>query len=131
MAALNKDTRLIMTILFVGSISGTNVYFYANYGASFPYTPFAHAVLFGLLTVGAIMGLKAIFDLVANEKIEMWLLDRRLANYWERKNKEEQQRQKIRESMRQTNQQILQYQQPIVSYQEPEIGNEFLAAIKE
>ena len=35
MAALNQDTRLIMTILFVGTVSGANVYFYANYGINF------------------------------------------------------------------------------------------------
>ena len=51
MAALNQDTRLIMTILFVGTVSGANVYFYANYGVNFPYTTLAHATLFGLITV--------------------------------------------------------------------------------
>ena len=44
-----------MTILFVGTVSGANVFFYATYGTNFPYTPLAHSVLFGLITVGAIM----------------------------------------------------------------------------
>ena len=61
MAAMDKDTRLVMTILFVGAVSGTNVYFYSAYGAELPFTNFAHAVLFGFLTVGGIMGLKACF----------------------------------------------------------------------
>jgi hypothetical protein len=134
MAALNKDTRLIMTILFVGSMSGVNVYFYANYGADLPWTHFSHALLFGLLTVGAIMGMKAVFDLLANDRIELYLLDRRIKAYWERKQREEQQRQKIRDTMMQTQRfapQMTQYAPSISTYQEPEIGNEFLAAIKE
>ena len=48
MAALNTDTRLVMTILFVGAVSGVNVYFYAQYGVGFPYTVEAHAILFGI-----------------------------------------------------------------------------------
>ena len=36
MAALNNDTRLVMTILFVGTVSGANVYFYSAYGLNFP-----------------------------------------------------------------------------------------------
>ena len=134
MAALNKDTRLIMTILFVGSMSGVNVYFYANYGGDLPWTHFSHALLFGLLTVGAIMGMKAVFDLLANDRIELYLLDRRIKAYWERKQREEQQRQKIRDTMMQTQRfapQMNQYTPSISTYQEPEIGNEFLAAIKE
>ena len=58
MAAMDKDTRLVMTILFVGAVSGTNVYFYSAYGGELPFSNFAHAVLFGFLTVGGIMGLK-------------------------------------------------------------------------
>ncbi len=132
MASLNKDTRLIMTILFVGSMSGVNVYFYANYGAELPWTHFSHALLFGLLTVGGIMGMKAIFDLFANDRIELYLLDRRIKAYWERKQREEQQRQKIRDTMIQTQRFAPQFNTPsITTYQEPEIGNEFLAAIKE
>ena len=37
MAALNQDTRLVMTILFVGALSGTNVWAYAAFGMNFPY----------------------------------------------------------------------------------------------
>ena len=62
MPALEQDTRLIMTILFVGTVSGANVFFYAEYGVNFPYSHFEHALLFGLITVGAIMCLKAIFE---------------------------------------------------------------------
>ena len=95
MAVLNKDTRLIMTILFVGALSGANVFFYANFGISFPHGILAHSILFGLMTVGAIMIMKAVFDLVLNDRIEMWLLDRKIAAYWERKARDEQQRQKL------------------------------------
>ncbi len=128
MAALNKDTRLIMTILFVGAMSGTNVYFYANFGSSFPYTAFAHAILFGLLTVGSVMGMKAIFDLAINDRIELYLLDRRIKAYWDRRTREEQQRQKIRETMN-MNQMSLNYMAP--SYESSEISNEFLATVEQ
>ena len=37
MPSIDTDTRLIMTILFVGSVSGVNVYFYTQYGVDFPY----------------------------------------------------------------------------------------------
>ena len=55
MPALEQDTRLVMTILFVGTVSGANVFFYAEYGVNFPYSHFEHALLFGLITVGGIM----------------------------------------------------------------------------
>ena len=104
MAAINKDTRLVMTILFVGAVSGMNVYFYANYGAELPWTHLSHAVLFSLLTIGGIMGIKAFFDLIMNDRMELYLLDRKIKFYWEKKQREEQQRQKVMESMRQHNQ---------------------------
>ena len=101
MAAINKDTRLVMTILFVGAVSGMNVYFYANYGAELPWTHLSHAVLFSLLTIGGIMGIKAFFDLIMNDRMELYLLDRKIKFYWEKKQREEQQKQKVMESMRQ------------------------------
>ena len=101
MAAINKDTRLVMTILFVGAVSGMNVYFYANYGADLPWSKLSHAVLFSLLTIGGIMGIKAFFDLVMNDRMELWLLDRKINMYWEKKNRENQQKQKITDHMRQ------------------------------
>ena len=88
MPALSQDTRLVMTILFVGALSGTNVFAYAQFGTGFPYGPLAHSVLFGLGTIGAIMVMKAIFDLVLNDKIEMWLLDRKIAAFWEKEKQE-------------------------------------------
>ena len=100
MAAINKDTRLVMTILFVGAVSGMNVYFYANYGADLPWTKLSHAVLFSLLTIGGIMGIKAFFDLIMNDRMELWLLDRKIKTYWEKRAREEQQKQKVMESMR-------------------------------
>ncbi len=100
MAAIKSDTRLIMTILFVGSISGANVYFYAQFGPSFPFTAFSHAILFGLITVGAIMVMKSLFDLTMNDRMEMYLLDRQVRFYWERKGKESEQRQKVLESIK-------------------------------
>ncbi len=127
MAALNTDTRLVMTILFVGALSGTNVWAYANFGTNFPYTSLAHATLFGLGTIGMIMVMKAIFDLALNDKIEMWLLDRKIAAYWERKARDEQQRQKMRESAKQYN---TTFYQPAQQEEDNSVGNEFLAALQ-
>ena len=122
MAAINKDTRLVMTILFVGAVSGMNVYFYANYGADLPWSKLSHAVLFSLLTIGGIMGIKAFFDLIMNDRMELWLLDRKIKTYWEKKAREEQQKQKVMESMRSQG-----YFNNNSSYSQPqEIGIEFL-----
>tara|TARA_B100000963_G_scaffold360182_1_gene390090 strand:+ start:1005 stop:1400 length:396 start_codon:yes stop_codon:yes gene_type:complete len=131
MPALQHDTRLVMTILFVGTVSGANVFFYASYGTSFPYTTLSHATLFGLITVGAIMILKAVFDLALNEKIEMYLLDRRVNHFWAQKRKEEEQKGKIRETMK--NYTTTYNTQPQFSSQMDTdgIGNEFLAAIEQ
>jgi hypothetical protein len=131
MPALEHDTRLVMTILFVGTVSGANVFFYANYGVGFPYTILAHAVLFGLITVGSIMILKAVFDLALNDKIEMYLLDKRVTHYWAQKQKEEQQKGKIRDTMKNSNITFNQQPQLVPSYSENEVGNEFLAAIQQ
>lgn len=120
-----------MTILFVGTVSGANVYFYANYGAELPWTALSHAFLFGLLTVGGIMGLKAAFDLVMNDKMELWLLDRRMKHYFERKQRDAQHRQKIVETMRQQPNVMLPYQPGYETPPSDSIGNEFLAAIEQ
>jgi len=122
MAAINKDTRLVMTILFVGAVSGMNVYFYANYGAELPWTKLSHAVLFSLLTIGGIMGIKAFFDLIMNDRMELWLLDRKIKTYWEKKAREEQQKQKVMESMRAQGY----FNQGSYNNQGQEIGIEFL-----
>lgn len=127
MAVLNQDTRLVMTILFVGALSGANVFAYATFGTGFPYGPIAHSVLFGLGTIGAIMVMKALFDLALNDKIEMWLLDRKIGAFWERKARDEQQRQKMRESAKQYN---TTFYQPIQQEEENSVGNEFLAALQ-
>jgi hypothetical protein len=97
------DTRLVMTILFVGAVSGVNVYFFATFGAEFMsiYGPYTLAILFGVLTVGGIMILKSLFDLVLNEYIEDFLLQRSINTYWARKAKDEENRKRVRESMRQ------------------------------
>tara|TARA_Y100001972_G_scaffold102893_1_gene128765 strand:- start:1425 stop:1811 length:387 start_codon:yes stop_codon:yes gene_type:complete len=127
MAVLNQDTRLVMTILFVGALSGANVFAYATFGTGFPYGPIAHSVLFGLGTIGAIMVMKALFDLALNDKIEMWLLDRKIGAFWERKARDEQQRQKMRESARQYN---TSFYTPPTQEDENTVGNEFLAALQ-
>ena len=116
-----------MTILFVGTLSGANVFVYANFGVSFPYTTLAHAFLFGLGTIGAIMVMKAIFDLALNDKIEMWLLDRKIKAYWERKSRDEQQRQKMRESARQYN---TNFYANTANEEVNEVGREFLATLQ-
>jgi len=100
MAAINKDTKLVMTIMYVGAMAGMNVYFYSVYGVELPFTAFTHAVLFSLITVGVIMMQKAIFDMVVNERLEMWLLNRKIDLYWEKKKRDESQKQKIRETMK-------------------------------
>ena len=128
MPALSQDARLVMTILFVGALSGTNVWAYAQFGTGLPYGALAHSVLFGLGTIGAIMVMKAVFDLILNDKIEMWLLDRKIAAFWERKARDEQQRQKMRESARQYNTNIY---QGISEEEENTVGNEFLAALQQ
>ncbi len=138
MAALNNDTRLVMTILFVGTISGANVYFYSAYGLNFPYTPIAHAVLFGLITVGGIMVMKALFDLSLNDKIEIRLLDRQIEAHFQRVAREQQIRQKLRESMKQYGvnkreawNNTFPSETPTASFEESQIPNEFLATIQQ
>lgn len=100
MPSIDTDTRLIMTILFVGSVSGVNVYFYTQYGVDFPYGGYAHGVLFGIITIGAIMIMKAAFDLMLHDIIEDRLLQRNIDNYWFRKARDEENRKRVRESMR-------------------------------
>lgn len=132
MAALNRDTRLIMTILFVGVVSGANVYFYAEFGLNFPYTTMAHGVLFGLITVGAILCMKALNDLALNDKIESYLLDRRITAYWNIKSKEEEQRKRMQESLKnfQTDYNTTRVPQIQSNYETEGIGNEFLSALQ-
>ena len=129
MAVLSQDTRLVMTILFVGALSGTNVWAYATFGMNFPYGALAHSVLFGLGTIGVIMVMKALFDLSLNDRIEMWLLDRKIVAYWERKARDEQQRQKMRESARQFGGNTPFYQ-PVEPAEENTVGSEFLATLQ-
>jgi hypothetical protein len=126
MAALDKDTRLIMTIMYVGAMAGMNVYFYSVYGADLPFSAVTHAVLFGLITVGVIMLQKAIFDMVINERFEMWLLNRKIDLYWEKKQRDERQRQKIMESVKNRN--MGYYQGPSQTYDE--VSESFLATIE-
>ncbi len=72
------------------------------------------------------MVMKALFDLALNDRIELWLLDRKIAAYWERKARDEQQRQKMRESARQYNTNFYAPAQEDTN----EVGNEFLAALQ-
>lgn len=133
MAALNADTRLIMTILFVGVVSGANVFFYAQYGSNFPYTHLAHGVLFGLITVGAILIMKAVNDLFLNDYIEQGLLDRRIESYWKMKNKEEQQRKRMQDSLKTFQTDYNTTRVPEISTynsNENELGAEFLASLQ-
>ncbi|UVF62567.1 hypothetical protein QKV95_gp090 [Poseidoniales virus YSH_150918] len=115
-----------MTILFIGVVSGANVFFYAKFGLDFPYTILSHSILFGLITVGSIMCLKAIFDVSLNDRIEMYLLDQRIKAYWERKNKEEQQKNKIRETMKNQNY----ITPPRLETDQNAVSNEFLAQLQ-
>lgn len=131
--ALNHDTRLIMTILFVGTVSGANVFAYAKFGLNFPYTILMHGVLFGLITVGSIMVMKALFDMALNDKIEMYLLDRRISAYWERIAKDEQQRKKMQESLKSFQSENQTKRIPMVSqptYEGDSVGADFLATLQ-
>jgi len=105
MPSLEDDTRLVMTILFVGAVSGVNIYFYTQYGFLFPYAGYSHALLFGILTIGGIMILKAVFDLALFDRIEDALLQRKIDQYWARKQREEENRKRVRDTMRQYEQQ--------------------------
>ena len=137
MPALEHDTRLVMTILFVGTVSGANVFFYANYGIDFPYTTLAHSALFGLITVGGIMVMKALFDLSLNDRIEIRLLDRQIEAHFQRVAREQQIRQKLRESMKQYGVSKREAwnnvypETPTASFEESQIPNEFLATIQQ
>ena len=134
MAALNNETRLVMTILFAGTLSGSAVFFYAKYGTEIPYSPMVHAILFGLTTVGVIMIMKAMFDLFLNDRIELWLLDRKIEAYWSRKQRDAEQFAKMRESA-QTYNSVMgsKIQPPTLSANTDsvgEIGHEFLASLQ-
>jgi len=132
MPALEKDTKLVMTILFVGAISGTNVYFYAKYGDLISFNEYAHALIFGLMTVGGILVMKALFDLAINDKIEIFLLDRRIAAYWNKKSRDEQQRDRIRQTMNQYNPLQAQYVPIPPSPEEAQrVPTSFLAQIEQ
>ena len=135
MAALSQDTRLIMTILFVGTVRGANVYFYSAYGLNFPYGALAHSVLFGLITVGGIMVMKALFDLSLNDKIEIRLLDRQIENHFQRLQREEQIKSKLQDSMKQFGTVRRENWRSGVmateEYDDNTIGNEFLATIQQ
>jgi len=129
MAVLNQDTRLVMTILFVGAVSGANVFAYAQIGIGFPYGALAHSVLFGLGTIGAIMVMKALFDLALNDKIEMWLLDRKITAFWERRARDEQQRRKMTESAKQYNT-TFPYANAQTEVDDNTVSNDFLAVLQ-
>tara|TARA_R100001480_G_scaffold20745_4_gene30530 strand:+ start:1388 stop:1798 length:411 start_codon:yes stop_codon:yes gene_type:complete len=136
MAALSQDTRLVMTILFVGTVSGANVYFYSAYGLNFPYGALAHSVLFGLITVGGIMVMKALFDLSLNDKIEIRLLDRQIENHFQRLQREEQIKSKLQDSMKQFGTVRREnWRNGVMAttedYDDNTIGNEFLATIQQ
>lgn len=102
MPSIDTDTRLVMTVLFVGAVSGVNVYFFSQYGSTFvsAYGPYPVAMIFGVLTVGGIVILKALFDLMINDYIEDFLLQRQINAYWNRKARDEENRKRVRESFR-------------------------------
>jgi len=120
MPSIDTDTRLVMTILFVGAVSGTNIYFYNQYGITFPYGQLEHALLFGIVTVGGIMCIKAFFDLFMNDYIEEWLLQRRIDAYWARKAREEENRKRVRDTMRTFQQNFGMYGDSNLPKMEPE-----------
>ena len=124
MPSLEDDTRLVMTILFVGAVSGVNIYFYTQYGFMFPYAGYTHALLFGILTIGGIMILKAVFDLTLFDRIEDVLLQRKIDAYWARKQKEEENRKRVRDTMRQYDQQYGNFN-PALNNPMPQFGQSY------
>ena len=131
MPALGKDTKLVMTILFVGAVSGVNVFFYAEYGNLLAFSNYAHATVFALMTIGGILVMKAIFDLALNDYIEMSLLDRRIAGYWARKQRDEMQRDKVRQSLNQYNQTWRPQAQVLEPKGDTQVTPSFLAQIEQ
>ena len=118
----------------MGVVSGANVFFYAEFGSQFPYTHLAHGVLFGLITVGAVLIMKAFMDLFLNDYIEQGLLDRRIEAYWKMKNKEEQQRKRMQDSLKTFQTDFNTTRIPDIStYQtidDNELGADFLAQLQ-
>jgi hypothetical protein len=133
MPALEKDTKLVMTILFVGAVSGVNVFFYAEFGNLLAFSHYAHATVFSLMTIGGILVMKAVFDLALNDYIEMSLLDRRISAYWTKRARDEQQRERVRQSLQQYNQQwgYTAQQQPTVAEPTKTATPSFLAEIEQ
>ena len=133
MPALEKDTKLVMTILFVGAVSGVNVFFYAEFGNLLAFSHYAHATVFSLMTIGGILVMKAVFDLALNDYIEMSLLDRRISAYWTKRARDEQQRERVRQSLQQYNQQwgYTAQQQPAVAETPKTPTPSFLAEIEQ
>lgn len=132
MPALEKDTKLVMTILFVGAVSGVNVFFYAEFGNLLAFSHYAHATVFSLMTIGGILVMKAVFDLALNDYIEMSLLDRRISAYWTKRARDEQQRERVRQSLQQYNQQWgYTAQQPAVAETPKTPAPSFLAEIEQ
>lgn len=74
------------------------------------------------------MVMKALFDLALNDKIEMWLLDRKIAAYWERKARDEQQLRKMQESAKQYGGTAFPQYSNIETTDDNTVGSEFLAA---
>jgi hypothetical protein len=84
------------------------------------------------MTIGAILAMKAMFDLALNDRIEMWLLDRRIAAYWNKKNRDAAQRDKIRQSMTAFNPLQAQYVPlPPAPPEESRVQPSFLAQIEQ
>tara|TARA_E500000305_G_scaffold106526_1_gene105287 strand:+ start:727 stop:1122 length:396 start_codon:yes stop_codon:yes gene_type:complete len=131
MPALGKDTKLVMTILFVGAVSGVNVFFYAEYGNLLAFSHYAHATVFSLMTIGGILVMKAVFDLALNDYIEMTLLDRRISAYWTKRARDEQQRERVRQSLQQYNQQWGYNQPAVPQVKETTTTPSFLAEIEQ
>lgn len=122
-----------MTILFVGAVSGVNVFFYAEFGNLLAFSHYAHATVFSLMTIGGILVMKAVFDLALNDYIEMSLLDRRISAYWTKRARDEQQRERVRQSLQQYNQQwgYTAQQQPTVAETPKTTTPSFLAEIEQ
>jgi len=70
---------------------------------------------------------KALFDLAVNERLETWLLNRKIDMYWQKRNRDDSQRQKIRDTMNSRNQNYYRGG-PETTYEE--VSEQFLKAME-
>ena len=77
--------------------------------------------------------MKALNDLALNDKIESWLLDRRIVAYWNIKSKEEEQRKRMKDSLKTFQTDFQTTRIPQIGYdasQDGGVSSDFLAKLQ-